>query len=129
MGGIVVLMVQENNLYATHELLLTDEDLLFYVFEKDICKLPLSRKLRKGLKRNDVIEKEYCYSISYNLVKDEYYHEQLPKARYTKILCILNENKQIVQKVPILKVIQTRSGALNFGIDRATFTSEYHKRY
>jgi len=46
----------------------------------------------------------------------------LTNARYIKNLCILDDRKNVIQEVPILKVIQSRSGALNFGIDRQAFT-------
>lgn len=125
LGGIINLNTEKSNLYKTNELLLTEEDQLFYAFKKDVSKTNLSRKIRKNLKRNDVIESEYCYSVSGDIIQYEpFYREQLPNARYTKTLCILDNQRNVIQEIPILKVIQSRSGALNFGIDRRTFTEK-----
>ncbi|EMF0277865.1 hypothetical protein KI095_002643, partial [Enterococcus hirae] len=56
------------------------------------------------------------------------YQKQLPNARYIKNLCILDDRRNVIQEVPILRVIQARSGALNFGIDRQTLTEKVMKQ-
>ncbi|OJG78406.1 hypothetical protein RV14_GL001163 [Enterococcus ratti] len=40
---------------------------------------------------------------------------------------ILDDRRNVIQKVPILRVIQSRSGELNFGIDRQTLTEKVMK--
>ncbi|MCS8593762.1 hypothetical protein, partial [Enterococcus faecium] len=93
---------------------------------KDIIKSRVSRKLRK--KKSGIIETEYCYCLPDNAIKNQLnYQKQLPNARYIKNLCILDDRKNIIQEVPILRVIQSRSGALNFGIDRQTLTEKMMK--
>ncbi|EOS7743666.1 hypothetical protein FMJ01_RS10325, partial [Enterococcus hirae] len=87
----------------------------------------VSRKLRK--KKNGIIETEYCYCLPDNAVKSQpTYQKQLPNARYIKNLCILDDRRNVIQEVPILRVIQSRSGALNFGIDRQAFTENLMKQ-
>ncbi|ROX80055.1 hypothetical protein EGW35_13210 [Enterococcus durans] len=112
---------QESNLYPVRDLVLKEKDLIFTVYRKDIIKSRVSRKMRKG--KSGVIESEYCYCLSEKIIKKKrFYQNQLPNARYIKKLCILNNERRIVQEIPILRVIQSRSGALNFGIDRQAFT-------
>ena len=112
---------QKSNLFPVKDLLLEEEDYNFYVYSKDIIKSRVSRKLRK--KKNGIIEAEYCYCLPDNAIKSQpNYQKQLPNARYIKNLCILDDRKNVIQEIPILRVIQSRSGALNFGIDCQTFT-------
>ncbi|EMF0393487.1 hypothetical protein JMQ88_002646, partial [Enterococcus hirae] len=90
-------------------------------YKKDIIKSRVSRKMRKG--KSGIIESEYCYCLPEKIIKKKrFYQNQLPNARYIKKLCILNNERRIVQEIPILRVLQSRSGALNFGIDRQAFT-------
>ncbi|EMF0082780.1 hypothetical protein PGC20_001327, partial [Enterococcus hirae] len=64
-----------------------------------------------------------------NAIKNQpIYQKQLPNARYIKNLCILDDRRNVIQEVPILRVIQSRSGALNFGIDRQAFTENLMKQ-
>ncbi|EOS7863871.1 hypothetical protein EFL14_RS14735, partial [Enterococcus hirae] len=117
---------QESNLYPVRDLVLKEKDLIFTAYKKDIIKSRVSRKMRKG--KSGIIETEYCYCLPDNVIKSKpYYQKQLPNARYIKKLCILNDEKKIVQEIPILRVLQSRSGALNFGIDRQAFTEEVNK--
>ncbi|EGP4808713.1 hypothetical protein FP329_002542 [Enterococcus faecium] len=119
---------QESNLHPVKDLLLKEKDFIFTVYSKDIIKSQISRKLRKKKKKNDVIESEYCYCLPSKTVQfNQFYRNQLPNARYTKLLCILDDQEQAIQKVPILKVVQSEDGALNFGIDRLAFTEEMKK--
>ena len=113
---------QESNLYPVKDLLLEEKDYNFYAYSRDIIKSRVSRKLRK--KKNGIIETEYCYCLPDNAIKNQ---PQLPNARYIKNLCILDDRRNVIQEVPILRVIQSRSGALNFGIDRQAFTEEMKK--
>lgn len=117
---------QKSNLYPVKDLLLEEKDYNFYAYSRDIIKSRVSRKLRK--KKNGIIETEYCYCLPDNVIKSQpYYQKQLPNARYIKNLCILDDRRTVIQEVPILRVIQSRSGALNFGIDRNKFTEEVNK--
>ncbi|EME8119723.1 hypothetical protein MZM68_002295 [Enterococcus faecium] len=117
---------QESNLYPIRDLVLKEKDLIFTVYRKDIIKSHVSRKMRKG--KNGIIESEYCYCLPEKVINSQpYYQKQLPNARYIKKLCILNNERRIVQEIPILRVLQSRSGALNFGIDRSKFTEEVNK--
>ncbi|HHJ5066887.1 TPA: hypothetical protein ACQK1M_002010 [Enterococcus hirae] len=117
---------QKSNLYPLKDLLLEEKDYNFYAYSRDIIKSRVSRKMRKG--KSGIIETEYCYGLPDNVIKSNpCYQKQLPNARYIKKLCILNEEKKIVQEIPILRVLQSRSGALNFGIDRQAFTEEMKK--
>ncbi|EGP5619864.1 MULTISPECIES: hypothetical protein [Enterococcus] len=117
---------QESNLYPVRDLVLKEKDLIFTVYRKDIIKSRVSRKMRKG--KSGIIESEYCYCLPEKIIKKKrFYQNQLPNARYIKKLCILNNERRIVQEIPILRVLQSRSGALNFGIDRSKFTEEVNK--
>lgn len=119
-------LTEANNLYKKEELLLGEDQQFLLVFLKDIVKVPVSKKLKKG--HSSLIEKEYSYHIPKESVeKNPFYSSQLPHVRYVKWLHILNEQKQIVQTVPILKVFQTRRGGLTCCIDRKTFTQEMDK--
>ena len=118
---------QKSNLYPVKDLLLEEKDYNFYAYSRDIIKSRVSRKLRK--KKNGIIETEYCYCLPDNVIKSQpNYQKQLPNARYIKNLCILDDQKNVIQEVPILRVIQSRSGALNFGIDRQAFTENLMKQ-
>lgn len=117
---------QESNLYPVKDLLLEEKDYNFYAYSRDIIKSRVSRKLRK--KKNGIIETEYCYCLPDNAIKNQpTYQKQLPNARYIKNLCILDDRRNVIQEVPILRVIQSRSGALNFGIDRQALTEKVMK--
>lgn len=117
---------RESNLYPARDLVLKEKDLTFIAYRKDIIKAQVSRKMRKG--KSGVIETEYCYCLPIEIIeKQRYYQKQLPNARYVKRLCILNNERRVVQEIPILRVLQSRSGALNFGIDRSKFTEEVNK--
>ncbi|MWO10565.1 hypothetical protein GQM99_23990, partial [Escherichia coli] len=118
---------KRHNLYPVRDLVLKEKDLIFTVYGKDIIKSRVSRKLRK--KKNGIIETEYCYCLPDNAIKSQpTYQKQLPNARYIKNLCILDDRRNVIQEVPILRVIQSRSGALNFGIDRQAFTENLMKQ-
>lgn len=76
-----------------------------------------------------MIESEYCYCLPSKTVQfNQFYRNQLPNARYTKLLCILDDQEQAIQKVPILRVVQSETNALNFGIDRQAFTENLMKQ-
>lgn len=117
---------QESNLYPVRDLVLKEKDLTFTVYRKDIIKSRVSRKMRKG--KSGIIESEYCYCLPNKIIKQQqYYQNQLSNARYVNRLCILNNERKVVQEIPILRVLQSRSGSLNFGIDRNKFTEEVNK--
>lgn len=120
---------RESNLHPVEDLLLKEKDLIFTVYSKHIVKSQVSKNLRRKKKKNGILESEYCYCLPEKIIKNKpYYQKQLPNARYIKKLCILNDEKKIVQEIPILKVLQSGSGALNFGIDRQAFTENLMKQ-
>ncbi|NTP84521.1 hypothetical protein HQ862_12845 [Enterococcus faecium] len=120
--------IKEENLYKKEELMLKEDQCYLLAFKKDVAKVPISRKLKTGQEHQKLIEKEYSYYISKEVVRcNSFYRSQLPHARYVKWLYILNEQKQVVQKVPVFKVIQTRRGGLMCCIDRRKFTEEMIK--
>jgi predicted RNA-binding protein YlxR (DUF448 family) len=111
-------------LFSATELVLDGSHETFYARKKDVLSLP------SDINKHGIFRGEQSYIIEKrNLDNDEFYRKQTQNIRYTKLLCIVDDNdkQKILQKVPVVTVSSSKRGAY-FIIDRNEVTKSVKEK-